>query len=238
MKLRRLNERGIEQFATYLDRLREDRRLEPPMWLLTDDDASEPAADVEVEKREFPSRMEVGQYLNQILEKAGIAEVDRDAGLWAWLSLFYFDEVCPTKKDGTRKLSDQNSRYIPAIGNFQQFYRHLLLGPYLIVSSHAENPGRALALLASRVDTISEIVEQLMSRQERLTNPAILGAATRLYVADSGKYKPGTGGKGPGSPRRLNFVLEQFELTYDLYGMNEDELLSLLPREFDRFQKA
>lgn len=238
MKLRRLNERGIEQFATYLDRLREDLRLDPPTWLLTDDDASEPAADVEVEKKTFPRRMEAGEYLSGVLGKSGIPNVDRDCGLWAWLSLFYFDEVCPVKKDGTRKLSKQNSRYIPAIGNFQQFYRHLLLGPYFIYSSHSEDPARALILLAKGVDTVSEAVEQLMSRQERLTNAAIIGAATRLYVDESGKYKRGTGGKGPGSPRRLHNILEQFELTYDLYGMNEDELLSLLPREFDRFQKA
>jgi len=69
-------------------------------------------------------------------------------------------------------------------------------------------------------------------------------AAVKLYVKQTGDYwslKRGAAdskGKRPGSLRRLITVIDQFSLTYDLYGMNDDEILDLLPSEFERWRNG
>jgi hypothetical protein len=48
--------------------------------------------------------------------------------------------------------------------------------------------------------------------------------------------KKGSGGKGGGSARRLSDVLKQFNMNYDFYAIKSDDLINLLPKEFDRFK--
>lgn len=83
----------------------------------------------------------------------------------------------------------------------------------------------------------SEIVAQLAARQELITNPAVIEAATALYIdSKSEQPKKGSGGQATGSPRRLADVLNQFDITWDLYAMNSEKILEMLPKEFDRFK--
>ena len=51
-----------------------------------------------------------------------------------------------------------------------------------------------------------------------------------------GRTKRGSGGKDPGSPRRLMDYLHQLELNYDLRSISTDRLLSFLPEEFDKYR--
>jgi hypothetical protein len=96
-----------------------------------------------------------------------------------------------------------------------------------------------MILLYGPLNVMGEVVEQLASRQELITNQAVVGAATRLYFdALRGTPRRGFGGKGPGSPRRLADVLNQLDLTWDLYAMSADELMAKLPAEFERFRSA
>ncbi|MFQ5653524.1 MAG: hypothetical protein ACE5GW_02190 [Planctomycetota bacterium] len=46
------------------------------------------------------------------------------------------------------------------------------------------------------------------------------------------------GGKGRGSARRLADLANQLDLTWDLHTMKAEELLEILPAEFDRFKDA
>jgi hypothetical protein len=96
-----------------------------------------------------------------------------------------------------------------------------------------------MVLLYGPPSIMGEVVEQLASRQELITNKAVVAAATKLYF-DRGKDSPrrGFGGKGPGSPRRLADLLNQLDLTWDLYAMSDDEVMAKLPSEFDRFRVA
>jgi hypothetical protein len=206
--------------------------------LLDEAGASEPLkAEVEVENKVFGTRLEAAKYLDQLLSVAKIPQVERDAGLWAWLTLFYFDQLSPPRKGGIRKTGEL-ARYVPALGNFQRFYRHLLLGPYLILRAHADELHRAAAVLATAPNAPGDVVEQFASRQELITNRAVMSVVTKLYVDPaSSKLKRGSGSKGGGSPRRFADVLNQFDLTYDLYAVGEPQLLALLPSEFDRFRK-
>lgn len=236
MKLRRLNADGIAQFRGYRSRLVIEPTLPPPVQLLKDAAYTEVVSDVEVQSRGFASRLEAGRFFEEVL--AGVPSPERDQGLWAWLTLFYFDEVCPPDGNGRRDPKTE-ARLIPTLDNYQRFYRHLLLGPFLIVRAHREQPERAIGMLCNPLWKPGEIAEQLASRKELVTNPAVVEAATTLYYdAASGSFKRGAGAKARGAPRRLADLLNQLDLTYYLYGMKTNELLALLPKEFDRFRTS
>lgn len=236
MKLARLNESGIATFAGWLETVKQGGAVQAPTSLLTNPETTEAlAVVVEVEQRSFANRFEAAEYLFTRFTAAGLTAVDRDGGLWAWLSLFYFDSVCPVGKGGIRKPGAQ-PRHIPEPGNFQRYYRHLLGGPYRIYRAHRDNPKRAMALLCQPLNSPGEIVEQIASRQELVTNRGIVELATRLYFSpETNMKKPGVEGKGGGTPRRLSTVLDQFDLTWDLYASTGDELVSVMPKEFSKF---
>ena len=239
MKLHRFKKDGVAAFAAYRARLTLEPTLPPPVELLDDPAMTElMPGDAEVSARTFTNRLEAGRFLNEFLDAAGIQSPERDQGLWAWLTLFHFDEVCPADGHGRRDPKDE-ARLMPLLDNHQRFYRHLLLGPYLIVRAHRDQPERAIAMLCNPVWKPGEIVEQLASRKELVTNRAVAEAATLLYYdAATGSFKRGAGSSVKGAPRRLAALLNQLDLTYYLYGMTAAELLALLPKEFDRFRKA
>jgi hypothetical protein len=237
MNLRRFNPEGVKAFCEYRERLVLDPSALPPLELLEDTALTElvqPLTDVPV--RTFDNRLAAGVFLNDLLEEAKIQRPERDQGLWTWLTLYYFDEVCPADGNGNRK-AQAVERLIALVDNFQRFYRHLLLGPFLIVRAHRASPMRAIAMLCNHLWAPGEITAQLASRQELVTNPAVADvAATLYYDSSSGKFKRGAGSSVKGAPRRLAAILNQYDLTFYLYGMTSDEILNLLPKEFDRFR--
>jgi hypothetical protein len=239
MKLHRFNRDGVAAFSSYRARLALEPALPPPRHLLEDAALTElMPGEIEVPTRGFSTRLEAGCFFADFFEAAGIGSPERDAGLWAWLTLFYFDEVCPADGQGRRDPQNE-ARLLPLLDNHQRFYRHLLLGPYLIVRAHRDQPERAIAMLCNPIWKPGEIVEQLASRKELVTNRAVAEVATRLYYdSNTGSFKRGAGSSVKGAARRLAALLNQFDLTWYLYGMTADEMLALLPKEFDRFRKA
>jgi hypothetical protein len=236
--LRRFNDQGIARFRELLSEIRAngDADVYAILWddALTEQLSAEPVLDV----RPFGDRREAGEYLYEVVSRVSheIEDVERDPGLWSWLAAAWMDHIAPV--DNGRRQLGATARWIPAVGDYQKYYRHLLAGPYQIFRAHREDPDRAMVLLATGVGSPGEAAEQLSARQEILSNGNFLEAATRLYYdAEQGKLKRGSGGKGPGSPRRLaKDMLEQFTLTWDFYGMGAAEIVSLLPAEFDRFR--
>ncbi len=234
MYLRRMSENGINEFEQYLNTLTTDSPGQFPDYLITDRAYSRPVIpEVEISNRDFASRYELAEYLFEKLK--GILDVEIDKPLWTWLAAFYFRRLCREDDTGRRRPGTR-ARWIPEIKDFRKYYRHLLAGPYRIYKTFRDAPETALALLCTPVDRPGDIVEQLSSRQELVTNLSVMQIATRLYVdPDTRLPKRGASGKGPGSARRLADVLNQFDLTYDLYSMTPDQILDLLPEEFDVF---
>jgi hypothetical protein len=194
--------------------------------------------DVEVGSRGFSNRLEAGIFLNDLIDTTGINLPERDRGLWTWLTLFFFDAVCPADAYGNRR-AQADARLLPMLDNHQRFYRHLLLGPFLIVRAHRTAPEQAIAFLHQPVWEPGEIVEQLASRKEMVTNHAVAEVAARLYF-DPVKvaFKRGASSKVRGAARRLATLLNQLDLTWYLYGMGADDMIRLLPKEFDRFRPS
>lgn len=235
--VRKLNSDGIEAFRVYLQRLRAGAKEPPPSWLLTDSATSVAITpNIETEHKSFASRFEFGEYLSTTLEPLGRRSISHHHGLWTWLSLYFFDELCPAQQDGARKVLEDAVYIVPAVYNHQRYYRHIARTSWLSVSDHGENA--KVLLSGAERGSRSEIFEQIASRQGMLGNQTIVAGAFELYFDKSkGKSKRGAGGKGAGSPRRLAAIVQQLELTYDLAACTASQLLELLPKEFDRFKQ-
>jgi hypothetical protein len=235
--LRKLNTQGVEKMQAFLAELELNSGTPVPTDILSDIMTSEELpVTLNVEQRRFGSRMAAAEYLHGILSSPGSAGLDRDPGVWAWLSLFYFDELCPKRKDGSRKLREV-ARLIVS-GHAFRYYRHLLAGPYLIFKAFRDDPEKAKIVLAGPLDTISDFIEQLASRQDFVQNKAVIGAATALYFDErTGKPKRGAADTkhSPGTLRRFVDIINQFEPTWDLYSMSAEQLVAKLPQEFVSF---
>jgi len=101
MNVRRLNDQGIERFTAFLDSLSGDAPMPYPSALLTDPDGTvEIQPTIEVEQRAFGSRYAAAEYLYNVFKDSGLTNIERDRGLWAWLSRFYLEQLCPPQTLG------------------------------------------------------------------------------------------------------------------------------------------
>jgi hypothetical protein len=200
-------------------KIREGQSVEVPTELLEDAAHTEVvSAEVNVEPRAFASRLELGEYLNGLLNPLPIEEIDRNRGLWAWLSLRLFDVVCPRRPDGSRK-PGRDYRHIPDFG-YRYRHRHLLFGPYELFRRHGT---RSVVMLAGPPSSESNLYHEIAGRQELVSNPGVVEATVRLYM-DRKTGAPRKGAQGSatvaGGVRRLVHVLQQLDLTFDIHAMS------------------
>src|SRR5436190_59403 len=95
-KLRRLTPAGMHSFSEYLKSCRDGGTEAPPFNLLDDVLASEALqADVIVSRPSFEDRYAFGVWLLVALSPLDMTALSRDAGIWSWLGLFFFDQTCP-----------------------------------------------------------------------------------------------------------------------------------------------
>jgi hypothetical protein len=245
--LRRLTDEGISHFRTYLERVGQGPKEDPPFDLLTDPVFSEAVQGAIAVPRDPPEdvlkdRFALGSWLHGLLAPLQQNTLPRDYRLWNWLSLRFFDHLCPAGGDGIRRPRRAEAYILDATFSHTKYYRHLVRMTWMAVSLHGDY-GKIL-LKPRSVDGpplagSGEIVEQLASRQSLFGNATLIEGAYRLYFSED-EQRPlrGAGGSGAGSPRRLATVVQQLDLTYDLRDCTSEQFISLLPREFDRWKKS
>jgi hypothetical protein len=239
MELRKLTEKGIEAFRQYLHRLMQGSTDEPPFRLLTEPEFSQPLQQSTViEPRRFASRLDFACYLDQALEVLPQRPdlMVADVGLWSWLSLFYFDQTCPINEKGGRK-PGRDYRHIPEPG-YPNGHRHLLLGAYLVYTLYGWGDELSRLLLSTALAVESHFHHEIAARHSFITNRGIMEALHLLYYDDV-QNKPRRGPvmkrKAPGSLYRFIDLVQQLDLTYDLYSMSGSAILGLLPAEFNHW---
>lgn len=110
----------------------------------------------------------------------------------------------------------------------------MLAAPYRLLQLHGAN---ARVFLYGPLPEHGDFSEQLASRMQIISNRALIEAVDKLYF-DTGSEGAGRPKRGAltrtraGNLRRLVTVIQQFDLTYDLYAMNSSQILNLLPKEF------
>lgn len=230
--LRRFNELGIERFRTALHEIKSGELDTIPASLVTDAYACEIVnADIKIEQKVFTSKDEIVKYIFEIIAKMPNRNLLYDAGLWSWLSAFYFESVCPERSDGRRKVGE-DSRYILNT-EWRNYYRHLIASPTRLYKELNE---LAKIYLAGTPDKNGDLLESLASRQDIATCKGVIEAATVLYWdKEKNKIKVGARNKdGKGVLRRfVGAFVQQFQMTYDLNAMNGNQVIQLLPNEYE-----
>ena len=229
--LRRLNARGIEAFREHLRGIRAGVEFHSNPALLYVDEFSSPLLPrIEIAARRFVHKYDLAAFLSDRLQPIESPALAGDAGLWSWLALFWFDHLSPLGADGKRR-PREDYHYIPG-DHGRGHDRHLLSGPYHLHRMHGEH---ARILLHPAPHQHGQFIYDLGYRRDFLTNRGLIHAIDLLYW-NKRTRRPKRGATTPSRPgnlRRLIAVFQQLELNYDLYGMSANEILALLPAEFD-----
>lgn len=239
MRARRFTEAGITRFQELATTARALNKAgtpvpEVPAELLWDE-AFSTSMDYELPDADpvFADKLEVGLFCCRLIPEGDHEVIRTDAPFWSWLAARYFDQI--TK--GRTKIKEPRA-YVAAIG-FQEFYRHLLLGPYYVYFMAREDPERVRVLLYDEPTTMNEVMVQLGSYQTLLQNPSLQEVVRRLYFDEKRhRIKRGAGGKENGAPRRLMDFVRQIELNYDLASIEAPRLWSMLPKEFEPYKRG
>lgn len=234
MIVRAFREEGLEWFAEELARCRETPEHRPDPAALNDDGLTERVLPkVEVEFHTVKSKREAAIYLSQRLAPLGWGRLHDDVGVWAWLSLGFFDSICPLSGGKRKVLAD--AHYIPEQDS-RRSYRHLLRTPVRVLR---EVPAHNGLFLDSPIESHGDIMEQLMGRLFLMRYPAVAEAAERMYF-DPVRRKPKRG-IVPKSPHagdlrsRFPARVRQLQLTYDIASLSGTQLLPLLGDEFAKW---
>ncbi len=237
MKVRRFTPAGAAAFSDFVLAARADAKagldIAPlPHNLIWNDELSAPA-DYDLPEGEpiFSTKLAIGEFVSSFVPESAHETAREDAPLWTWLAARYFDQLTA----GRRKIKEPRA-YLAGL-TFQDFYRHLILGPYFVYSSAREDPSRVEVLLYDEPTTMNEVMVQVGSYQTLMQNPELQKLLQRLYFDERrGRIKRGAGGKEAGSPRRLMTFIRQIELNFDLRSIGADQFWSMLPPEFGRFK--
>lgn len=157
------------------------------------------------------------------------------AGIWAWLAFVLRDDLYPVDKAGVRKVGEVWRWYPSDPGDWQKAQRHLVRMPVVLLGTFGDAVDH---LLCGKPSVLPEVREQLLGQQDMLFRN-FQEAARKLYFDDDkGTVKKGVGGKGAGSPRRLRDLRRQLDVTWNIFDLEPDEIVELLPNEFDRFKRT
>ena len=234
-KLRVLNSDGLERFRSWLEEARAAKKcLRLPVHLLHDDSFSASATvSVELPTQTFSSCWDAAEQMARLLAPLPAQELEGadglgNRGLWGWLGLFYFSQICPDAPGAA-------NRYIPETegGAFGlRYYRHLLAGPFRLYRQLGE---AAKPALLSPLPEHNALYNALADHQDLVQNPGLVEAMNLLYFDPKvGKLRRGlSNSEKAGSLARFFPVMHQLELTYDLLGRSAAEIIELLPPEFD-----
>jgi hypothetical protein len=233
IKLRTLNDSGVEEFRRYIDGLRQGLPMpRPDLNTFSYSREYMPAPEID-ENKVFQTRLEMGKYLAERFEQAGIKRenVIDSLKLWTWLAYIWFEQIT----DGRKRLRE-NARYICS-RDYTDYYRHSVAFAYNTYSLHGEENSKLF--LNTKPYTFSDFAEQVASRQFIISNPKLVSAIHMLYWDSNGdRLKRGaTDRNRPGNIRRFVKIMYQIELTYDIYVAPE-KLISLLPKEFDAWRNS
>ena len=237
--LRCLTESGIREFAANLQAMRNPALLtpspEPRTDLLHDPRHSQsfPLGIVEVAQRHFANRRDFARYIDSRFQAAGISHDVDIPGMWEWLTLFYFDQVCVRRPDGRWPVRD-DMRYILSPVAKGRPHRHLLREPYMNYRKYRESNGQDADLVLSQpLNEVGDVVESICSRERILTSTAAMRVARMLfYEEDIDRVKTVTR-KNQGGLRHYCKFVQNLPSEFNLTELSEQTLLAMLPNDFD-----
>ena len=236
-----LTQDGMAMARRYLEGIRASGWTPLPTGLLGNPAYSQPVEpEVFVEERAFANRREAGEYLLGQLEPLGAAQITERPYLWSWLGMLYLEHTMTGGESGGRRFAEIAYLIDPHRHDSRDRSHHRLLMAYDIWRLHGDE---AWMLLYDRVDTMGQFALRVVQSPGLFRSLGVMRLIHQLYGnRTTGNPLPGTLGSDnasapAGSLPRLIVVLNQLSLTYDVYDMTSEQLLSLLPPEFDSFRQ-
>ena len=232
--VRRLTAEGLRRAREFLADMREHPTAprEPPRDLLYDERYSRPfEPEVWIERCPFRTRREAAEHFAPKFRPIRHLVADH-AGVWSWLGMYYFADTVRVE-DGAVRLSREDETLIvdrQDRRSFQRRFRHYLWGSWRLYEAHGESVS---FLLDQDLTSIGELALRALDTVRIFNSVGVIQLMLRLYT-DNGRQKRGFIDR-PGGQRHLIRVLDQLERTYDVYGMQPEALLRVLPQEFQRW---
>lgn len=112
------------------------------------------------------------------------------------------------------------------------YHRHLVSNPYFSLVANRDNEKGALCLLESNVCEPGEVVERIAGTS-KFNSGSVCQLATLLYVDLSTGKRRSKFSVSPGNPKAFSYYFGQIDLTVDYKSMTVDQLLDLLPSNFE-----
>jgi len=234
--VRRMLQKGEDSFREFLNQVRENKSFPKP------DLNNEPFSE-EFSPRiiiddmiTFKSKQELAEYLNKVFEISGVKREDviGDKGLWTWLAYTWFEQITNNRCN----ILKREEHYIcTSPSNYRRYYIHLVAPCYIIYSLYGLPISKLFVY--NPPWEINDFTERVAANQFIISHKNIMEAIYRLYFDErSGRPKRGASSDEEGSVRRFIKVIQQFEFTYDIYSMSSDQIINLLPPEFNRWKPS
>jgi hypothetical protein len=238
LPLRQFNAAGIQTFRNYVAAARENPALPPPWDLLLDDQYSLVVSpQIVLEPREFRLRADAAHYFKEVLAPLEEINLLKNAGLWTWLTLYYFDEVAP-EVEGRRSLkNDYHYIYEPKASH--HYIKHLLFLSWRIISITLTYNR---LLLQVPIYVYDAVTDNIMKKLFITRIPCIFEVLDRIYWDDiNNRVRTGIVTQPSIKPGDLNHRLplriRQLEKTYDLHELSAERLIELLGEEFRPYRQ-
>ena len=233
---------GMQLARDYLRELREGGWRAPDDALLFDDESAvRVSPDVTVENRSFKNRRELGQYLDNRLAPLGRERVSEGDSLLSWLGIFYLESLMGGQSASRRAFTEIVHLIDPVEHHPQDKSHHRIKMAYDLWTTWGEG---AWFLLDEPARSMPQFTLRVVQSPVIMRAKSLVPLMLDLYVDKAtASLRPGSTGMSlakapPGSLPRLIAVLGQLSMTYDIYGMDSDQLLEVLPAEFDAFRTA
>jgi hypothetical protein len=185
--------------------------------------------------KNYKNSYEMALSINNCLAEYSFKEIDVPE-VWNWLAMQLFEQIfVPGKIRGASQY-----RYITEEDFFLSF-RHLVRGPCWAVNQFGEN---AKIFTCTETYVQNDFLEQFIKISHLRENKAMGEVVMKLYydykrdraMEGTSKY-PGKNLTKPGIFPRLRDKTYQFNRVMYLWGMSADEIIKMLPKEFNTYKK-
>ena len=186
--------------------------------------------------KKFKNSYELANEVNKCLSSYKFYDID-EAEVWDWIAMMLFDQIfVPGKIRGCTSW-----RYVTDKEDFASSFRHLIRGPCWAVNQFGKN---AKIFTCTETYQQNDFLEQSIKISHIRQNKAMVEVLMKLYydykedysMPGTSKYPPKDANK-PGIFPRLRDKTYQFSRVKFLWGMSSNEIIDMLPKEFNNNKK-
>lgn len=242
LQLCEMTDLGLAESRRFLFELRSGNNVAFPDSVLTDPRFAKPVSiEISIEQRMFANKRAAGSYLSFRLQDLDARNVIGNFPLWSWIGMFYLEILGERDPNGFIDLRRRpDYAHVIDRNEFSQTrdaHAHRLMHSYELYTTHGN---KAWWMLDQPVYAYPGFIQRVIRGPERFRSTGVIDLVHRLYVDPRSKKvsrraSEQNSGDLPGGLLRLNVILDQLSVNYDIYGMDADRIMELLPAEFVPF---